>query len=170
MESLAASERGSLLKSRVFWSRLGGSDRVLLFDSDSTSTATNNGGCRPSVKVPSATLQQPSGNYSAPPKLVRDFATKYDFVNLPGIAAGDEAGSSSDSGVGSGMGAQLNGESINTGQWSLRNVNMAASCAADYGHLVGSEEEGHFFERCVVARGGRVANATHHDRFRAAVC
>jgi hypothetical protein len=153
VDSLSASERGNLLKSRVFWSRLEGSDRVLIFDPDSpstTTTLTSTGGC-----VPSA--DQPSANYSASPKLIRDFATKFDFVNVPGVAATrDKTESSSRTGI--------------AGQWSLRNTKLAASCATDYGHLVGDEDEAHFFERCLVARGGRIANATHHGRFRTAVC
>ena len=127
---------------------------MLIFDPDSpstTTTSTSIGGCTPMA-------DQPSANYSASPKLIRDFATKFDFVDVPGVAdTRGEAESSSRTGS-------------TTGQWSLRNTKLAASCATDYGHLVGDEDEAHFFERCLVARGGRIANATHHGRFRTAVC
>jgi hypothetical protein len=51
------------------------------------------------------------------------------------------------------------------GSWSLRNVALMASCANEFGQVVGDEPEDAFYPRCVQARGGRIASAAQQDLF-----
>jgi hypothetical protein len=193
VSSLSAAERGDFLKSRVFWSRLEGSSKVLLFDADSptasggcnqppppggaeasgaiaaaarggNSSGNSNSGNGDADAVALATASAWPPQASSPPRLVRDFAAKFDFVEAPATAERSAAEASGGSG-----GLRDSGGGFG-GKWSLRDVKLVGGCAAEYGHLVGGEDEAHFFERCVRARGGKVANATEHTRFRAAVC
>ena len=47
----------------------------------------------------------------------------------------------------------------------MRNVALMASCANEFGQVVGDEPEDAFYPRCVQARGGRIASTAQQDLF-----